>query len=1219
MRNKFMHIINIRSSTALVSKSDRGKVHKAQVSGLVYICINIKINMLLVSFTLCVTACTAAVYNVTPINYQRTYHKPGYYFNTIKYFVSNTQLHFLRGTHTLYTDLIIQNVENISLTGEVPAGLMMQSTIYCAKSSVNIILQYITNLKIQNIRFKNCQTTYYGFFDLHLHVPQWSTFIIIHDCYHVYMENVTLQHHYQYITYPKSAGLMIISVLGNSGLTNIWSNDLRLIYTDSNKTLTELDNKLTVSNYMAEYFYPELQNHKWVNNAKDSKALTAFSLVLKQNSYKITVKLINTTFLALDYNKIISVTSSSHESNVVLIENCNFLSNTQNSYTRGDIILIKQSVCKFNLAGNDVISIKHCSFTNNRRQGGILGIEWVLEDCLTHKQNKSKSEYSIQHCIFENNSALALIGLKSTAQTHIVFHIIKTQFMNFNGDGDKYDSPWPQPVVAIIAINVKIYFNNAVVFHNMIVKCGLLHTNEDIYISNNVTFSSITTSSLINGSLNHKINLVDDAQVYIINVSTSQNMFTLKNRPVVFYPLCYFQYQRTLPNNWTVSQKVIIVSKSINKIFDTSTVNINCEFQQDTMYHGLNPLKVYLQHTEIKNKDKLFNTGFLCYCYNMQPNCHTNTLGSVYPGQNLILHVSLNPEIIMNEVMPVAIKNSVPYESVCRVSSLLEAEQVAERTCKGISYTILSDGNTYCKLFLYSDYYLTVYFIKLLSCPVGFALSIESISKRCVCDPVLVINRITQTCNINDQTILRSANSWISATTDNNSYIYHVSFHCPFHYCLPHSSHLNFSTPNSQCQFNRSGLLCGHCQQGLSTVFSSSYCKACSNIYLLLIIPIIVIGFILVLLLFLLNLTVTDGAVNGFILYANIISINTPILFPKVNHFTPAYTFISLANLDLGIQTCFYNGMDDYAKMWLQLAFPFYLIFIATLIIITSRYSIRIQRLTARRALPVLATLFLLSYTKILRIVSSVLFFYSTITYLPSKHTTLVWSVDANVPLFGVRFTILFIMCLILFLILVPFNVILLFTRTLSRFHFINKFKPLLDAYQGPYKIRFYYWTGLQLLIRAVFFGTSSLDRNLNLTIGITLFSLIECIQGAVKPFKSQFKNFQEQIFLVNITILYAFLLYNQEAINTMAVNIMIAMAAIHFSLIIVYNIITYVCSAVIKKKMKSSIDAIIKRINILQRNSQIANQFELQDSIRCNIPEAVNYHEFREPLLNQT
>ena len=134
-------------------------------------------------------------------------------------------------------------------------------------------------------------------------------------------------------------------------------------------------------------------------------------------------------------------------------------------------------------------------------------------------------------------------------------------------------------------------------------------------------------------------------------------------------------------------------------------------------------------------------------------------------------------------------------------------------------------------------------------------------------------------------------------------------------------------------------------------------------------------------------------------MYTNIISINDHVFFTDTKHiFTPVYTFISLANLDLGIQTCFYNGMDDYAKMWLQLAFPFYLIFIATLLIITSRYSITVQRITARRVLPVLATLFLLPYTKILRTVSSVLFSYSTIIHLPSKYTTLVWSADANVP-----------------------------------------------------------------------------------------------------------------------------------------------------------------------------------------------------------------------------
>jgi len=46
-----------------------------------------------------------------------------------------------------------------------------------------------------------------------------------------------------------------------------------------------------------------------------------------------------------------------------------------------------------------------------------------------------------------------------------------------------------------------------------------------------------------------------------------------------------------------------------------------------------------------------------------------------------------------------------------------------------------------------------------------------------------------------------------------------------------------------------------------------------------------------------------------------------------------------------------------YVKMWLQLVFPFYWFFVA--LIIGSYYSTKIQRLTAQRAFPVLAMLFL--------------------------------------------------------------------------------------------------------------------------------------------------------------------------------------------------------------------------------------------------------------------
>jgi len=274
---------------------------------------------------------------------------------------------------------------------------------------------------------------------------------------------------------------------------------------------------------------------------------------------------------------------------------------------------------------------------------------------------------------------------------------------------------------------------------------------------------------------------------------------------------------------------------------------------------------------------------------------------------------------------------------------------------------------------------------------------------KCECDYVLVLVGV-HTCNVNNQMILRPANYWITATTNNHSQSYMVSQKCPFDYCLSQSSYLALSNPNSQCQFNRSGLLCGQCQQGLSTVFGSSHCHNCSNVYLLLILVFAALGMSLVVVMFAINFSVTDGTINGFILYANIASINfnSTVFHPL---YQVPYTFLSIANLDLGIQTCFYNGMDDYAKMWLQLLFPLYLILIAVSLIVTSRHSTTIQRLTARRALPVLATLFLLSYTKVLTTISNVLFSYSSLIYLPEYSKTLLWSVDANVPVFGLKFT----------------------------------------------------------------------------------------------------------------------------------------------------------------------------------------------------------------------
>ena len=306
--------------------------------------------------------------------------------------------------------------------------------------------------------------------------------------------------------------------------------------------------------------------------------------------------------------------------------------------------------------------------------------------------------------------------------------------------------------------------------------------------------------------------------------------------------------------------------------------------------------------------------------------------------------------------------------------------------------------------------------------------------------------------------------------------------------------------------------------------------------------------------------------------------------------------------------------------MWLQLAFPFYLIFIATLLIVASRYSTKVQRLTARRALAILATLFLLSYTKILRTVSNVLFFYSTIIDLPSNKTTIVWSVDGDVPLFGTKHIILFITCLILLIIIIPFNVVLTFTRLLSRHRLINYFKPLLDAYQGPYKIQCYFWPGLQLIIRAVFYGVSALDKNINLSMGVVLLAAMLGIQGYIQPFKSSFKNIQELIFIFNLTALFALIQF--ENTNNIIVNTSVTIASIHLAIILLNCLRLYQCLPLLEyisrknKKVDSLKQFIVgKWMQYTKRNKPHNNNIPLRNVI----PDVTyNYKEYREPLLGQ-
>ena len=114
-----------------------------------------------------------------------------------------------------------------------------------------------------------------------------------------------------------------------------------------------------------------------------------------------------------------------------------------------------------------------------------------------------------------------------------------------------------------------------------------------------------------------------------------------------------------------------------------------------------------------------------------------------------------------------------------------------------------------------------------------------------------------------------------------------------------------------------------------------------------------------------LNITVAVGLINDFIFYINIVAANSAVFFPSSEPSFPS-VFVAWLNLDIGIDVCFFDGLDAYTKTWLQLVFPIYIVSLVIIIIIVSEYSPRFAGLIGKRdPIATLATLILLSYANL--------------------------------------------------------------------------------------------------------------------------------------------------------------------------------------------------------------------------------------------------------------
>ena len=369
------------------------------------------------------------------------------------------------------------------------------------------------------------------------------------------------------------------------------------------------------------------------------------------------------------------------------------------------------------------------------------------------------------------------------------------------------------------------------------------------------------------------------------------------------------------------------------------------------------------------------------------------------------------------------------------------------------------------------------------TCPFPFKLNANN---SCDC-PKELRQHFSISCDINTETITRQSDpdnlEWVGFL--HNKTVFAASKRCKESRCKRGGSPLSIHNLSDVCVEGREGRICGKCKPEyslslgpLKCVSTEDNCSVWKSLLLLFVF--LLTGIILVCFLAIFNLTVTEGTINGLLFYANCVNANYKSIFHTTNGVSNCNfeAFISWLNLNFGFQVCFYSGMTAYQKIWLEFGYLFYLFLLGALIVCLSSKSIWFTRLTGRNMVPVLATIIMIAYPKLVESSIKVWHCHNDKYWSSDNSKPWIWHLDETINCFTGKHLPLFILSIVLFLAAFSYTLCLLFIQCLQRgsswcvLKWINKLRPFFDANTGPCRDHYQFWPGFLLFARLGVFIT---------------------------------------------------------------------------------------------------------------------------------------------------
>ena len=1096
-------------------------------------------------------------------------------------FTSNSTFLFLPGTHTLDShDAVFSKLSQISLISITPYE--SKPEVLCMETGFRF--EDIVDLRIMDLDFTYC--------GVNVSVAKTNSLvgIFFNRVTNLNLSRVTVQNTTGY-------GLLMndmcgVSVIANSTFQHCRDSEQHgggnaVLYCQKCETKSHI----TIRNTSFSYG----KSKKYISCVKD--CLSSPGLMLYLNCSGINVSLIQVTLEGNDgYRSNFTFDGDTGGNTLggnmaVVYKNHSFVQIVESIFSEGESFFggglfvhydaryeAELLICGSRFIGNKAhVNGGGLYFEMNRERSDCVG-----QDCYKHFQLKIKDTEFLGNSVKTNNDAgigLTLVyyyqkqlfyggyGNYSTLVDGCHFEGNSDDHMKSSGSAALYTS---QQFGRLVIRNSRFVNNNVT---------GIAAFRSLIRFKGNVTIAS--NSGYDGGGM-----VLCEASYFVVSNGTLLNIsynsaegsgggIFAEGRCVQTQPLCLYQIEEVNPSN---------LNSFLDSFLNSTTIllaNNTAKFAGSQIYGGTmdrchipgiywDIFKRLFQVDSTNNLTAISSDPLgVCFCDNSIPRCEERERKlsqAIYSGQPFNLSLVIVGQY--NGTVP-GVVELVMSSGVVNETTL----QFLYANCSSHNITITTRSSNATVHFrvknAHANYRLnswkTVLHVRLKEAPIGF-VSTGDDNHPYVCADKSKLN-ITQygfKCNIVNGSkgiIRRPPPHWLGYVKDKGLVLYTF---CPSSNCkhMPTDIRTDSHTfhQDDQCEYNHSGPLCGQCAGNLSMAIGSSQCLNCTHLSMGTTVGVALglalFGIVCIFLLAVLNITVTQGTMSGFLFYANLFYIFRMSLSPPQDshqvswylvHLDQVYfRFIGFMNLALGYDWCFYNGLDTVGQLWLQFLCVFYMWTITGIFVLLCRRSSWLANrvsVTSNTTIPVMATVLLLSYTSVnTAVMESIM--YARLRYPGAdgnySEVRVVMLYDGSVKYLRGKHVPLFLMGSVLGILSVLFTLILVFVQPLQRYshlhplRWVNKLKPLLDAYTCPHIIKPHcrFWNGYLLLARVILYTLSVMrfyedyHKMILSSIAVTCLVLVCTAWGLGGVYNKTRLNLLSSSYILNMGVLSVVALY---------------------------------------------------------------------------------------------